>query len=66
MAKKRTYKEIDHIDDVAGPATNATIHGAITALSPVKRGRNSIFFDEMLADDTSTIRLVGFAAAQQK
>ena len=66
MAKKRTYREIDHIDDVDGPATNTTIHGAITALSPVKKGRNSIFFDGTLADDTSTIRLVGFAAAQQK
>ena len=57
MAKKRTYEEIDHIDDVDGPATNTTIHGAITALSPVKKGRNSLFFDGTLADDTSTIRL---------
>jgi hypothetical protein len=37
MAKKRTYKEIDHIDDVDSPATNTTIHGAITALSPGKK-----------------------------
>lgn len=66
MVKKRTYKEIDHIDDVDGPATNTTFHGAITALSPVKKGRNSIFFDGRLADNTSTMRLVGFAAAQQK
>ena len=66
MAKKRTYEEIDHIDNVDGPATNTTIHGAITALSPVKKGRNSLFFDGTLADDTSTIRLVGFAPAQQK
>ena len=51
MAKKRTYEEIDHIDDVDGPATNTTIHGAITA---VKKGRNS---DGMRPDDTSTIRL---------
>ena len=42
MAKKRTYREIDHINDVDGPATNTTIHGAITAPSPVKKGRNSI------------------------
>jgi hypothetical protein len=28
-------------------------HGAITSLSPVKKGRNSIFIDGMLADDTS-------------
>ena len=63
MAKKRTYEEIDHIDNVDGPTT---IYGAITALSPVKKGRNSLFFDGTLADDTSTIRLVGFAPAQQK
>ena len=66
MAKKRTYKEIDQIDDVDSPATNTTIHGAITALSPVKEGRNSLFFDGRLADNTSTMRIVGFAAAQQK
>ena len=63
MAKKRTYKEIDYIDDVDSPATNTTIHGAITA-TPGTKGR--IFFDGMLADDTSTMRLVGFAATQQK
>ena len=66
MAKKRTYKKIDHIDDIDDPTTNTTIHGAITALSPVKKGRNCIFFDGSLEDDTSTMRLVGFAAAQQK
>ena len=32
----------------------------------MKKGRNSVFFDGTLADNTSTIRLVGFAPAQQK
>ena len=64
MAKKRTIREFDNIDD--GPAVNITIHGAVTSLSPVKRGRCSIFFDGMLADETSKIRLVEFDVAQQK
>ena len=41
-------------------------HRAVTSLSPAKKGRHSIFFDEITADATSKIRLVGFDAAQQK
>ena len=53
-------------DDVDGPAVNTTTHGAVISLSPVKRGRHSIFFDGMLSNETSKIRLVGFDVAQQK
>ena len=62
MARKRTHEAIEQIDDVDGPIANTSIHGAITSLSPVKKGRNSIFFDGTLADETSKIRVVGFDA----
>ena len=66
MARKRTHEAIEQIDNVDGPIANTSIHGAITSLSPVKKGRNSIFFDGTLADETSKIRVVGFDAQQQR
>ena len=66
MARKRTYEDVERIDDVDGPISSTRMHGAIISLSPVKKGRKSIFFDGMLADNTSKIRLVGFDAQQQR
>ena len=56
------------IDDVDGPIANTSIiiHGAITSLSPVKKGGNSNFFDRTLADETSKIQVVGFDVQQQR
>lgn len=66
MAKKRVYsEEVDNLDEVK-TATNLTVHGAVTAISPVKKGTRSIFFDGMLADNTSRLRMVGFNSVQQK
>ena len=59
MARKRTHEAIEQCGRAIA---NTSIHGAITSLSPVKKGRNSIFFDGTLADETSKIRVVGFDA----
>ncbi len=48
-----------------GPASNANIHGAITSISPIKKGRKSSFLEAMIADHTSQVRLVGFNNQQQ-
>ena len=66
MAKKRSHDEIENIDDVNGPMSSTSIHGAVVTLSPVKKGRKAMFLDGMLADDTSHIRLVGFQGMQQQ
>ena len=65
MAKKRNHEEIENIDDVNGPMSSTSIHGAVVTLSPVKKGQKAMFFDGMLADETSQIRLVGFQGTQQ-
>ena len=44
--------------------SNTSIHGAVVTLSPVKKGRKAMFFDGLLADETSQIRLVGFQGMQ--
>ena len=66
MDKKRSHDEIENIDDVNGPMSSTSIHGSVVTLSPVKKGRKAMFFDGMLADDTSQIRLVGFQGMQQR
>lgn len=64
MSRKRTFEEIDKIDNVDQASTSTSIHGAVTSLSPIKKGRKSLFFNGTLADETSQIRLVGFDASQ--
>ena len=66
MAKKRSYEEIENINDVDGPMPSTNIHGAVVTLSSVKKGRKTMFFDGLLADESSQIRLVGFQGMQQR
>ena len=65
-SRKRPSPELDHFDDVNQPYPTANLHGVIKTLSPVKKGRNSNYFDGVLTDGTSTLRLVGFRSEQQK
>ena len=65
MAKKRSHEKIENIDDVDGPMCSTSIHGAVVRLSPVKKGWKAMFFDSVLEDETSQIRLVGFQGMQQ-
>ena len=41
---KRSYDEIENINDVDGPMSSTSIHSAIVTLSPVKKGRKDMFF----------------------
>ena len=66
MARKQTIEEVDNITDLEKLMLNTSLHGAITSLSPIKKGRKSLFFDGMLADNTSKVRVVGYEAHQQK
>ena len=63
MAKKRLCEEISDQDH---PTASTKVHGAITSLSPIKKGRKSVLFDGTLADETSKIRVVDFDAHQQR
>ena len=56
-------EETEYVED---PTHSTSIHGALVTLSPVKKGWKSTFFDGMLADETSQIRLVGFKGMQQR
>ena len=64
--RKRTIDEVEHLESLNKPQCNTSLHGAIASLSPVKKGRNSLFFDGTIADETSQVRIVGFTVQQQK
>ena len=64
MSRKRTFEEIDKINNVDQASASTSIHGAVTSLSPIKKGRKSVFFNGTIADETSQIRLVRFDASQ--
>ena len=65
-ARKRLFHEVADFASVTTPHPNANIHAAVTTLSPVKKGRSSIYFDGTLTDGTSKIRMVGFSSDQRK
>ena len=45
IANKRYHEKIENVDDVDGPISTTSNHGAIVRLSPVKKGRKTMFPD---------------------
>ena len=64
--RKRTWEELDQLDGIEEPIASANLHGAITSLSPIKKGRNTSYFDGSIADESKKLRLVGFNSDQQR
>ena len=60
---KRVFDKYDSLDSVCKPTKSAKVHGIVTSLSPMKGDK---YFDGCIADNTTSMRLVGFAATQQK
>ena len=50
----------------AATSENAIVHGVITSLSPMKKGKASNFFHANFSDGDTQLRLVGFQDAQRK
>ena len=46
--------------------SNASLHATLTSLSPLKKGKHSVYFDGTLTDGTTEQRFVGFSSEQQK
>ena len=63
---KRPAPELDDYTDINEPFQTANLHGVLKTLSPVKKGKTCRYFDGVLTDGTSTMRLVGFRQDQQK
>ena len=65
MARKRPL-ELEKLDEIENPLSSATIHGVVTSLSPIMKGRSINYFDGTPSDDTAKLRMVGFNASQWK
>ena len=65
MVRKRSFEDIESIevenfDSVDKPISSANIHGVVTSLSPIKKGRMRNYFD-----GTSKMRMIGFNSKQR-
>lgn len=65
-SRKCNFQELDSLKKADKPLPNFSLHAAIKSISHVKKGRNSIFFDGVIADGNTKMRLVGFNSDQQK
>jgi hypothetical protein len=75
MARKRSIEqteslEVESLETVDKPVSSANIHGIVTSLSPIKKGRTRNYFDGTVSDGTvsdgtSKLRMVGFNVKQR-
>ena len=64
-AKRKRPREVSDFSKIGEEAvSSATVHGVITSLSPIKKGRSSKFFDGKVSDGKKSLRLVAFSERQ--
>ena len=61
----RTPTEIRELRSIQ-LAPKISVHGVITALSPLKKGRTCNYFEGSVSDDTDRTRFVGFSSSQRR
>ena len=57
MASKPTKckLELEEVDSLEEPVSTASLHAVVSSLSPVKKGRNSDYFEGTVTDGKSTV-----------
>ena len=66
MSQKRKFREDYIFDDIVSvnePSSSATLHGVVTSLSPMKKGKSCEYFDGSLSDETANI---GFSTSVRR
>ena len=58
--------EISELRSTENAAAKITVHGMMTALSPLKKGRSCNYFEGFISDETDKTRVVGFSSSQQR
>ena len=69
MSQKQKNREDDIFDDIISmnePFSSATVHGVITSLLLMKKGKSCEYFDGSLSHRTTNIRFVGFSTSVQR
>ena len=64
MAKKRPRVVTDFEEVGQEPSTSAVVHGVISSLSPIKKGRKSKYFHGCVSDGKRSMRFVSFSERQ--
>ena len=62
---KRRLVELEELSKLDEPIPNASVHGVLTSLSPMK-GEKGNFFDGMISNGIGKTRLVGFNLSQKR
>ncbi len=62
-SRKRLFDEFEDLESATKQTKSAKVHGLLTSLSPKKDGK---YFVGSIADGTTSMRLVGFNAMQQR
>ncbi len=62
-SRKRLFEELDTLECAKKTTKAAKIHGVLTSLSPMKA---SNYFEGRIADNTKSMRLVGFDTVKQR
>ena len=66
MAAKRS-RDVAGLDEIGDePISSANVHVVVTALSPLKQGRKSVYFDGVVSDGSTSRRVVAFSEKQLK
>ena len=66
MASKDTPgEEFNSLKD-ACKSDNAKVHGLVSSLNPMKKGKSAHFFDGKICDQDKEMRIVGFQQSQRK
>ena len=60
---KYAFQEVDNYDVVKG-MPSASVHGVLTSVSPVKKGRRQNYFEGKVSNGNSKLRFVGFNSKQ--
>ena len=65
--KARCRSKSDEVDffEVTEEIHTAKVHGVVSSLSPMKKGRQCSFFDGTLCDGRNSMRFVGFSSQLQ-
>lgn len=64
MASKRKIELMD-FESLKDGVSDASVKGAISSLSPIKKGRTHNYFKGLMSDGNAIVRLVGFSNSQQ-
>ena len=55
VKRKKGDLEVDQVESLDESLSTASIHGAISSLSPIKKGRKSKYFDGSVSDGKSKV-----------